>query len=769
MSEPPSPTTSVKKRRRPPLSCEPCRRRKVKCDRNQPCGQCLQTRTASCTYSSIPPTVSRRTRKTISPASFSGQSSTGIPNRVRSIPSSLSTHASSSGLSPRSSNLSITSRPSSYGAPLVESSESQREETLRNKELLDRIRNLEEQLAISKSEGTTNSPSSIPKAPKNLTGIISKTRFMGGTHWMCTHGAFDDIAYLFVKSTQHDPNYSETTSEQVNDLTETMEKCKVLAKSIKAIPYSQWLANPSLRDAVPERRASDQLVNAYFRTSESIYRILHISSFLKEYQQYWDRPDAANPVFIVKLLLVMSIGGCFCQGPDSAHYRVESKKWIFAALAWLSTPFEKAKLHISAIQIQCLLIIARQYCSISGDVVWISAGTLLRTAMQMGFHRDPASLPKIGILQGEIRRRLWATIIELNIQSSISSGMPLVISEQEWDTAPPANIDDIEISETTSDPVTPKPSNIFTQTSLQLMLLQAIGPRLEFIRHSNNIRNEPSYDDVLRVGAELMKALRDNKAFISRVNQSLQSQDQDRVTQFNINMVDLPLRLALLLLHRPFGAKGMKDPRFYFSRKICLESAVTILNYPSSETPLANQSADSMFRDDYAQFKVVGGCFKSLITYTSTIIFHELYTQLKEEGTAFAQETKGSREPLKQCLRDLLDISVTRVTLEENSAMIRLLLVIILSLLDAKEEGIDPEPVVLEAGKKNSLLCYDLMSSRATAANALLPVETSSHNIFGNFEDPLDFGMDFTMQNFGDQDIQGSWLRFACDDGVLWH
>lgn len=123
----------------------------------------------------------------------------------------------------------------------------------------------------------------------------------------------------------------------------------------------------------------------------------------------------------------MSIGGCFYQGPDSAHYRTESKKWVFAAQAWLSTPFEKAKLHISAIQIQCLLIIARQYCSISGDLVWISAGSLLRMAMQMGFHRDPASLPKIGILQGEMRRRLWATIIELNIQSSINSGMPLLI------------------------------------------------------------------------------------------------------------------------------------------------------------------------------------------------------------------------------------------------------------------------------------------------------------------------------------------------------
>lgn len=339
-------------------------------------------------------------------------------------------------------------------------------------------------------------------------------------------------------------------------------------------------------------------------------------------------------------------------------------------------------------------------------------------------------------------------------------------SEEEWDTAPPANINDIEINEATTDPVTPKPGSTLTQTSLQIMLLQSIGLRLEFIRCSNSIRNKPSYDDILRIGAELMKALRDNRTFILRVNQSLQS--QDRVTQLNINMVDLPLRLALLLLHRPFAAKGMKDPRFYYSRKICLESAVTILKYPSSEPLLANQSVDNIFRDDYAQFKIVGGGFKSIITYTSTIIFHDLHTQLKEEGPAMVQETKDSRDSLRQCLLDLLDLSVDRVTMEENNVMVRLLIVITLSLLDATEQGIDPEPVVLEAAKKNSLLCYDLMSARIAGVNASLSVEAGSQNVLGNFgDDPLDFGMDFTIQNFGDQDIQGSWLKFACDDGVL--
>lgn len=40
-----------RKRRRPPKSCDPCRRRKVRCDREFPCGQCERARTSlQCFY-----------------------------------------------------------------------------------------------------------------------------------------------------------------------------------------------------------------------------------------------------------------------------------------------------------------------------------------------------------------------------------------------------------------------------------------------------------------------------------------------------------------------------------------------------------------------------------------------------------------------------------------------------------------------------------------------------------------------------------------------
>jgi hypothetical protein len=40
----------VRKRRRPALACEQCRRRKVKCDRTSPCGPCRRSGSDLCTY-----------------------------------------------------------------------------------------------------------------------------------------------------------------------------------------------------------------------------------------------------------------------------------------------------------------------------------------------------------------------------------------------------------------------------------------------------------------------------------------------------------------------------------------------------------------------------------------------------------------------------------------------------------------------------------------------------------------------------------------------
>ena len=97
--------------------------------------------------------------------------------------------------------------------------------------------------------------------------------------------------------------------------------------------------------------------------------------------------------------------------------------------------------------------------------------------MQMGLHRDPEHLPKMSILSVELRRRLWATIMEMTVQSSLESGLPPLISFNDFDTKPPLNINDSEVDELTQVLPIAKDLATFTQTSLQLALLQSLRIR----------------------------------------------------------------------------------------------------------------------------------------------------------------------------------------------------------------------------------------------------------------------------------------------------
>jgi len=58
----------VQRRRRPPLSCTECRRRKLKCDRSLPCGQCIRSKTAdSCVFVGSQPGAASEPSRHMSP------------------------------------------------------------------------------------------------------------------------------------------------------------------------------------------------------------------------------------------------------------------------------------------------------------------------------------------------------------------------------------------------------------------------------------------------------------------------------------------------------------------------------------------------------------------------------------------------------------------------------------------------------------------------------------------------------------------------------
>jgi hypothetical protein len=143
----------------------------------------------------------------------------------------------------------------------------------------------------------------------------------------------------------------------------------------------------------------DSLTQKYVTRFESAFRILHVPSFWAEYDRYWTNPIEASDVLKFKIQLVAAIGSSlFEETPETARIHSSARQSLYAVQNWLAGPMEKDRLSISGLQVQCLLILARQTFSVGGDLIWIATGVVVRTAIQMGLHVDPRNFTRMGAL-----------------------------------------------------------------------------------------------------------------------------------------------------------------------------------------------------------------------------------------------------------------------------------------------------------------------------------------------------------------------------------
>lgn len=86
----------------------------------------------------------------------------------------------------------------------------------------------------------------------------------------------------------------------------------------------------------------------------------------------------------------------------------------------------------------------------AGADLWFLLGVTVNLAMRAGYHRDPSNFSTSydqswsATLQNEMRRRIWASVLLGDVVISSQMGMPSMISESQWDTREPLNLDDLD-------------------------------------------------------------------------------------------------------------------------------------------------------------------------------------------------------------------------------------------------------------------------------------------------------------------------------------
>lgn len=345
---------------------------------------------------------------------------------------------------------------------------------------------------------------------------------------------------------------------------------------------------------LPAKTAMDTLALLYMDNVEIIYCILHEPSFWRDYDDFWKNPEGSDPSFLVILLLITSIS-CTISAKEplrfvgkSSSARENAIRLVFVSEAWLQRQSHK-HLTLALMQIQCLLVIAKQTNHIKRKRAWIAAGNLVRFGMTAGLHRDASVLDgKVAVPAQEMRKRLWGTIVELELQASYDRGMPVSSLDISSHCGPPANI-----SDNSQQALNPRETEGWTVTSY----LRFSHNTIAFRSFLNNLINEPQdemeYEDVMRHDEQIRRYLKAIPNWQVHVNLSSEQQKR-RIIQ---TLLDIQLRQYLIPLHSPFARHAGESPRHQYSVMVCYEAAHKILDLHSALVA-SGVHVLNLFRDD---------------------------------------------------------------------------------------------------------------------------------------------------------------------------
>jgi hypothetical protein len=359
-------------------------------------------------------------------------------------------------------------------------------------------------------------------------------------------------------------------------------------------------------------------------------------------------------------------------------------------------------------------------------------GVAHHRAMQMGLHRDPEHLPAMSVLQAELRRRLWVTILEMVVQSSLDSGMPPRLSFDEFDTKAPSNNDDEDMDETTT-VLQPRPRSVYTATSMQLVLFDSLPTRLRILQLLNGLHSKLSYMDVLALSSELTDAYRESSSLMREYEGS-------GVTPFHRNMLEYLVRGFMIPLHCPFASQARTNPLFYYSLKVSLDAAMALIS-PEPDDGFSRLMSTG------------GGLFRETIRCAMSTISVELIAQTeaqRRDGTL--HRSSHYRDSLKQAVKDVLSLSLERIQQGETNIKSHMFLSAILAQVEAIEAGTPYELKMAQSARDSLVICRDLLHEVSSTIPLPDPNDTgfASTNLYGGQEGyglDLDLDAEFLIPN----------------------
>ncbi|QSS55490.1 C6 transcription factor [Histoplasma capsulatum var. duboisii H88] len=551
---PEGPFRVVRKRNRVPVSCAPCRSRKLKCNRGMPCENCVKRNDApSCTYAQP-----KFRKKTVGIQELPATPD-GMQSRIDRLESLVLT-LMSNGVQSVGQAVAQTQAAFSGGSTSSASRQDTQELALRD-EMYDEEESDTEQ--VTKSFGVMK-----------IDSKTQKSYYVSEAHWTMVLNDISEVKQYFITHKQQYEEHVEKI-QATNNEQQHFAFTPLLFGAMKTPSEKEVLSN------FPSKYTTDIILDRYFNHHEPFTHIHHFPSFDREYKRHWEDPSKSSIVWIAMVYAMLRLACLTYHDESEVPPEFQGKTLQMAStyresMAQCLTLADYTKPHRYLIETLVLYLHA-DYAQVESEMsVWVLIGVIARLAMQMGYHRDPKMFPNISPFQGEMRRRVWAFIRQADLLLSFQVGLPSMIRTGDCDTELPRNLYDTDFDEDTVKLMPERPIDEATQISFLIIkakLALAFGRVLETTQKVTG----SSYEVVMDVDHQLRQT-RDSIPERMSFKPIVECDESLNVVRSRFMIVSIYHR-AQCVLHRRFLHRGRENPRYTYSRRTCIESAMELLRF----------------------------------------------------------------------------------------------------------------------------------------------------------------------------------------------
>lgn len=347
-----------------------------------------------------------------------------------------------------------------------------------------------------------------------------------------------------------------------------------------------------MEQLVPSERTCKVLIDLYFETFESSLRVLHpiVRTHFRAFfrgQLIEGQRMTCIPTLLAVLSMASTLGTCpECDNPALHGYQdgVGAYQLLRNYLALLG---EKQWNELPNLQIAVLTLKSHKSATLNPVQTWQWSGKIIRQAMAAELHY--LSSAGGGLYTTEIKRRLWLTMLELDLTLAIEANMPA--TGPLWEHDAPLSINDDKLNPMTDCLPASEALDQWTDGICQHVLAQSYNDRREAYAMVSSDKPAP-HTTILHRTRHLEQVIHDlPKVFkLSSPN----SQETDSPYRLIAKMeLDFLLRRPLNACYAVYGAEMPADDEFREARipwiqgccfSICFQDLFDP-NYPMLDLP----------------------------------------------------------------------------------------------------------------------------------------------------------------------------------------